>query len=50
MGDRYKTVLHGGECCKNGIWVRMLEENVLIFPPSSVRRGVKLGNASISLW
>lgn len=49
MGDRYRTVVYGGECCKNGIWVRMLEENVLVFP-ASVRRGVKLGNASISLW
>ena len=40
MSDWYKTGVHGGECCKNGIWGRMLEENVLVFPAYSVRRGV----------
>lgn len=32
--------MHGGECCKNGILGRMLEENVLVFPAALVRRRV----------
>lgn len=32
--------MHGGECCKNGIFGRMLEEDVLVFPAAVVRRRV----------